>query len=304
MPRTTRGIATLVSAQRILASEDAKHVPHTPHAPSPLSAKPLPSPPLVSDVRPATEHDSVTAAWQRSAHLAPPSKRPAEGSLPSTLQQRRRLKAPEKARPGVGHWSGAPGVQLERQLSLLHRAQLEASQLEHEAAMGRGWREGGMEVPGGEKNGGDDEVVGGDTGGDEDIAKDGVTAEPTLLLQLLPANAGCAEGCTAVHLHLPASITLPSSPCVLGRAEECTVQLDAARHKGMVSRRHCALTRGAGGAWEVEDLSSRNGTFVNGRRLSRSAPRATLDDGDVLHLGTLRGDCVSDACYLVSRLLT
>ncbi|KAL1499196.1 hypothetical protein AB1Y20_013704 [Prymnesium parvum] len=441
MPRTTRGIATFVSAQRILASEDAKRASHTAHAPSPLSAPPLPSPPLVSDVRPArggplggwrellpkraaslaAARDGATAAWRRAAHRPPPSKRAAEESLPPTQQQRRRLEAAEKASPGVGHRRGVTGVQLERQLSLLHRAELEASQLEQEAeallpTMGRGWREGDAEVPGGE-SGGDDEVVGGEAGGDGGMANDGdcedgegndiddqgavgrdfdvratgeqevdaeateavggkeahgeamredhgdkvaigeaadsgdmasghrgdrecggtwgepetraciesfssarearwqegvahseamaqcgVAAETTLLLQLLPAAAGCAEGCTAVHLHLPRSITLASALCVLGRAEECTVQLDAARHNGMVSRRHCALTRAAGGAWEVEDLSSRNGTFVNGRRLSRSARRATLHDGDVLHLGALRGECVSDACYLVSHL--
>jgi transcriptional regulator of acetoin/glycerol metabolism len=50
---------------------------------------------------------------------------------------------------------------------------------------------------------------------------------------------------------------------------------------GEMSRRHFVVRRVAGG-WQVEDLGSRNGTFVRGERL-RSA--ALLTDGDVIEAG-------------------
>jgi pSer/pThr/pTyr-binding forkhead associated (FHA) protein len=52
-----------------------------------------------------------------------------------------------------------------------------------------------------------------------------------------------------------------------------------------VSRRHAQLRR-TGGGWEILDLGSLNGTWVNGWRVDR----ATLHDGDVVQLGDLRVD--------------
>lgn len=52
-----------------------------------------------------------------------------------------------------------------------------------------------------------------------------------------------------------------------------------------VSRRHARLLHGDDG-WLLEDLSSTNGTYVNGLRLEPSEPTA-LHDGDSLHLGSL-----------------
>jgi diguanylate cyclase (GGDEF)-like protein len=64
---------------------------------------------------------------------------------------------------------------------------------------------------------------------------------------------------------------------VLGRATECDVQLDG----GGVSRKHAMLERKADGTIEVVDLESRNGTFVNGVRVSRT----TVHDGDKIQVG-------------------
>jgi pSer/pThr/pTyr-binding forkhead associated (FHA) protein len=63
----------------------------------------------------------------------------------------------------------------------------------------------------------------------------------------------------------------------IGRAPRADFVLDAA----LVSRLHCRLTASAAGALEVLDLTSTNGTFVNGRPVHQSA----LVDGDRLRVG-------------------
>jgi pSer/pThr/pTyr-binding forkhead associated (FHA) protein len=62
----------------------------------------------------------------------------------------------------------------------------------------------------------------------------------------------------------------------IGRAKGADLILDAA----LVSRVHCRLEAGKDGV-DVTDLSSTNGTFVNGKRVER----ATLANGDKLKVG-------------------
>jgi pSer/pThr/pTyr-binding forkhead associated (FHA) protein len=62
----------------------------------------------------------------------------------------------------------------------------------------------------------------------------------------------------------------------IGRATRADFIMDAP----LVSRLHCRLEATADGL-EVTDLSSTNGTFVNGRRIER----ARLKDGDRLRVG-------------------
>jgi pSer/pThr/pTyr-binding forkhead associated (FHA) protein len=69
---------------------------------------------------------------------------------------------------------------------------------------------------------------------------------------------------------------LPGNIKTVGRASRADFVLDAQ----MVSRLHCRLTAGAA-ELEVIDLSSTNGTFVNGQRIDR----ARLRDGDRLGIG-------------------
>lgn len=63
---------------------------------------------------------------------------------------------------------------------------------------------------------------------------------------------------------------------LLGRAPDNTVSLPdttvSGHHGRLVHRR---------GVWEVEDLGSRNGTFVNGRRVKK----ARLSYGDIVRFG-------------------
>jgi DNA-binding winged helix-turn-helix (wHTH) protein len=64
---------------------------------------------------------------------------------------------------------------------------------------------------------------------------------------------------------------------VIGRDPEAAIQIDA---RG-VSRQHARILV-SGGAATIEDLGSKNGTYVNGRRLT--AP-ARLFEGDAIGLG-------------------
>ncbi|MCI0340158.1 MAG: FHA domain-containing protein, partial [Planctomycetales bacterium] len=67
------------------------------------------------------------------------------------------------------------------------------------------------------------------------------------------------------------------SPLVLGRATTCTVEVDDKR----ASRNHARVVK-SGPGWAVEDLQSRNGTFVNGAKVART----DLKDGDAISIGT------------------
>jgi len=56
-------------------------------------------------------------------------------------------------------------------------------------------------------------------------------------------------------------------------------------HGPGVSRRHCRLFRDEHGNWQVRDLESTNGVFINGRRIERET---MLRPGDVIGLGQAR----------------
>jgi pSer/pThr/pTyr-binding forkhead associated (FHA) protein len=76
-----------------------------------------------------------------------------------------------------------------------------------------------------------------------------------------------------------AIVPLGAAPVTVGRGEGCEVCL---AWDGDVSRVHAELER-MGGAWTVSDDGlSRNGTFVNGERVSG---RRRLRDGDSLRFG-------------------
>lgn len=74
---------------------------------------------------------------------------------------------------------------------------------------------------------------------------------------------------------------IPLSPGenLLGRDEDVNVRIDAPS----VSRRHARITVAAGEPATIEDLGSKNGTWVGERRLDGG--RAPLRDGDALRLG-------------------
>lgn len=76
----------------------------------------------------------------------------------------------------------------------------------------------------------------------------------------------------------PLLLRLPAgSVRTLGRTARADFIVDAA----LVSRIHCRLTAEPSDQLIVEDLKSRNGTLVNGKRVGR----ATLKAGDRLTVG-------------------
>jgi predicted component of type VI protein secretion system len=75
------------------------------------------------------------------------------------------------------------------------------------------------------------------------------------------------------------TIAIKRNKLLIGRSEECDVRPLSEE----VSRRHAAVIVGPSDAW-VEDLGSRNGTFVNGTRIEA---KTKLADGDMIRVGSL-----------------
>src|SRR5688572_7445538 len=66
---------------------------------------------------------------------------------------------------------------------------------------------------------------------------------------------------------------LDRAKSVLGRSADCDIVLDA----GAVSRFHAQILR-VGKGYFVEDLKSRNGTFLNGERITERQALRNRDD--------------------------
>jgi len=75
----------------------------------------------------------------------------------------------------------------------------------------------------------------------------------------------------------------PDTPLVVGRAGDCDITLE----DGLVSRRHARIWCDAD-TWRIEDLGSRNGTRVNGKKVGTAA----LADGDLVSIGRARIEVV------------
>lgn len=71
---------------------------------------------------------------------------------------------------------------------------------------------------------------------------------------------------------------------VIGRRKGDYVSAFASQ--GYVSGTHARLQKSASGQWEIVDLDSTNGTFVNGNRLSPNVP-AVFSIGDIVRIANL-----------------
>ena len=69
---------------------------------------------------------------------------------------------------------------------------------------------------------------------------------------------------------------LPGNVTVVGRQQKCDLCIPLM----VVSRRHCEINQD-GGVLRVRDLGSRNGTLVNGKKITD----AVLNPGDTLQIG-------------------
>ena len=73
------------------------------------------------------------------------------------------------------------------------------------------------------------------------------------------------------------SVDLAGDVCTLGSVAGNTIVLaDPA-----VSRKHAGIRRGTDGLYELADLGSTNGIYVNGHRM----PKKVLEEGDVIRVG-------------------
>jgi hypothetical protein len=84
-------------------------------------------------------------------------------------------------------------------------------------------------------------------------------------------------------------VAIDRIPCLVGRHPGC----DRRVHHPWVSRLHCAFWLRHGRAW-VEDLGSRNGTFLNGDPVTEPSP---LAEGDRFDLAGLPFLCLSRLTY-------
>jgi ABC transport system ATP-binding/permease protein len=73
---------------------------------------------------------------------------------------------------------------------------------------------------------------------------------------------------------------LPGTLKTMGRAPRADFVVDAA----LVSRVHCRFTLNQINELQLEDLGSTNGTFVNGKKVTK----AVLSDGDKLTVGRVQ----------------
>jgi pSer/pThr/pTyr-binding forkhead associated (FHA) protein len=67
---------------------------------------------------------------------------------------------------------------------------------------------------------------------------------------------------------------------IVGRADDCDIQLSEGPFLLGVSRHHCVLALDPP-SLRVRDLGSRNGTFVNGESIGQRMGPDPVDDGDV-----------------------
>lgn len=67
----------------------------------------------------------------------------------------------------------------------------------------------------------------------------------------------------------------------IGRFRNNDVVLEEPRDRISVSRRHCVVLVHATGGYELHDVASRNGTYVNGQRLTQPI---WLESGDVIRV--------------------
>ena len=101
------------------------------------------------------------------------------------------------------------------------------------------------------------------------------TMRPGVSVPPLPVRLVCSAA--GIRLGL-------GNGAVIGRRKGDYVSAFASQ--GYVSGTHARLQKSASGQWEIVDLDSTNGTFVNGNRLSPNVP-AVFSIGDIVRIANL-----------------
>jgi pSer/pThr/pTyr-binding forkhead associated (FHA) protein len=81
-------------------------------------------------------------------------------------------------------------------------------------------------------------------------------------------------------------VKIPTPKCLIGRSDECHLRPKSEA----ISRRHCVVFIKDGQVM-VRDLGSKNGTYVNGKRVSEDV---VVKSGDEVHFGPLGFELVVD----------
>ena len=77
--------------------------------------------------------------------------------------------------------------------------------------------------------------------------------------------------------HNPVTVQLIKDVTIIGRSAQTDIPLA----DDNASRQHCQVRKWAGN-FRVEDLQSKNGTFVNGAKITKEQ---NLNDGDLIAVG-------------------
>jgi len=98
---------------------------------------------------------------------------------------------------------------------------------------------------------------------------------------VVPAAPGHAPAATfrCALMWSGSEIGLRDGETFIGRAEDCAVRIDS----GRISRHHARIVVAGDGSATIEDLGSKNGTFLRGARLDGAA---RLADGDEIAIGS------------------
>jgi pSer/pThr/pTyr-binding forkhead associated (FHA) protein len=99
-----------------------------------------------------------------------------------------------------------------------------------------------------------------------------------LLVEPVPKKAAFLTTASGLRL-------LVDDDCLIGRSGKgVTAQIDLGSLNRFVSREHARIQRNKAG-YQIEDLESKNGTYVNDKKLESNKP-LPLKDGDTVRFGT------------------
>ncbi|RHY06973.1 hypothetical protein DYB26_007246 [Aphanomyces astaci] len=105
----------------------------------------------------------------------------------------------------------------------------------------------------------------------------------SMLMQLVRLDASCASDAQVIRIH---NDDVSTNGMVLGRsAKHCDVIVDCPKYPGLVSKQHLRVIVVDNTAVMVEDLGSKNGTYVNGNKQHQ---RTELHVGDTIELGRVK----------------